>query len=146
MFLYDKDIERVMQAKKREVLHELEVAKKRILEELSEVDKVTLTRFYKMWSEFNEIITRLNMVDENVSQQVTDLRADFLKVLNSHLPEGYVESLVEEYVSTHSGGFASIGSVNTLNDKVETYNLTLTQRVERLEQTLADIERELSEI
>ena len=63
MFLYDKDMERVMQHKKREVIKELEDCKNRILKELSGVDKITLTRL-------REIIADYNRIDFNINEKI----------------------------------------------------------------------------
>lgn len=55
MLHYDKDMERAMQFKKREVLQELENAKLRILKELSGVDKLTLTRLREILVKYDTL-------------------------------------------------------------------------------------------
>lgn len=69
MFWYDKDMERVMQHKKREILKELEDTKNRILKELSGVDKITLTRL-------REIIADYNKIDFNINNKINSVRAE----------------------------------------------------------------------
>lgn len=63
MFWYDKDQERVMQHKKREIIRELEETKNRILKELSGVDKVTLTRL-------REVLADYNRIDHNINEKI----------------------------------------------------------------------------
>lgn len=55
MFYLDKDMERVMQKKKRDVINELEAYKNKILQELSGVDKITLTRLRQILADYNSI-------------------------------------------------------------------------------------------
>ena len=62
MFLYDKDIERVMQAKKREIIGELHEEKIRILKELSGVDKLTLTKLRELIADNKRIENNLDVI------------------------------------------------------------------------------------
>ena len=55
MMYLDKDMERVMQKKKRDIINELEAYKNKILWELSGVDKVTLTRLRQIMADYNSI-------------------------------------------------------------------------------------------
>lgn len=55
MFRYDKDIERVMQKKKRDIINELTAYGNKILQELSGVDKQTLTRLRQVLNDYNSI-------------------------------------------------------------------------------------------
>ena len=55
MLYYDKDPDRMMQEKKREILQEMEHEKIRILKELSGVDKYTLTRLREIIANFEEM-------------------------------------------------------------------------------------------
>ena len=70
MFVYDKDMERVMQAKKREILCEMEQTKERILRELSGVDKMTMTRLRQVLDDYNKIeymiTTKINAIEQRV--------------------------------------------------------------------------------
>lgn len=92
MFWYDKDQERVMQHKKREVIRELEETKNRILKELSGVDKVTLTRLREVLADYNRIDHAINekiknfMSNGNVilegAEEVAELFTEEIKKLN----------------------------------------------------------------
>lgn len=55
MFRYDKDIERIMQKKKRDIINELTAYGNKILQELSGVDKQTLTRLRQVLNDYNNI-------------------------------------------------------------------------------------------
>lgn len=65
------DMERAMQAKKREILQELEEAKLRILKELSGCDKITLTRLRQVLDDYNKIVHAITEKINAIEQKVT---------------------------------------------------------------------------
>ena len=67
MFWYDKDPHRMMEHKKREIIEELHNEKIKILQELSGVDKITLTRLRELLSDYNRIEHNLNVQYEKIN-------------------------------------------------------------------------------
>lgn len=84
MFRYDKDMERVMQAKKFEILKELEDCKLRILKELSGVDKVTLTRLRELLADYNkiehQITTRITNIETKVNSNLITIEEGLTEI------------------------------------------------------------------
>ena len=134
-FLYDpRDMERVMQAKKREILKELEDAKCRILKELSGVDKITLTRLREILADYNriefQITQRIDLIEKSMSVTVTEK----INELNATLEE--TKKLVEELESISNFENVLIettekvntleGEVNATKESVDTINERMT--------------------
>ena len=89
MFVFDKDMERVMLAKKKEVLQELEKAKKRILHELYCVKRSVHTDFCEMLADYNRAQQDFQKLADDlkmdVSTTVNDLREQFSVAINEHI-------------------------------------------------------------
>lgn len=118
MFHYDKDMERVMQAKKREILAELEKAKCRILKELSGVDKTTLTRL-------REIIADYNRIDFNLNERLNNHEARF----NEFIENGEVfivngENVIKRFEN-------EIAQLDAIEKQLEDLNNEITLRFEK---------------
>lgn len=78
MFIYDKDVFRAVEAKKREILCEMEREKNRIIKELSGVDHETMTRMRQLLADYNDIDYR-NTVKFNNMVAEHNLLKDELK-------------------------------------------------------------------
>ena len=141
MFIYDKDIERVMQEKKREILQEMEDAKLRILQELSGVDKLTLTRlreiianhdriehsiedkFKYLRESFAELVENGNLTLDTLEAELSTLHTlsdnvkDRLSPENHHNSEGFISKIID-VVKTYSDNFESFvyGNAKTAYD------------------------------
>lgn len=79
MMYLDKDMERVMQKKKRDVINELEAYKIKVLTEMSGVDKLTLTRL-------RELLNKYDDIKANIDNSTNDFNESTLK-LNAKLEE-----------------------------------------------------------
>lgn len=112
MFVYDKDMERVMQAKKREILAELEKTKCRLLKELSGVDKVTLTRL-------REIIADYNRIDFNLNERLNAHEERF----NKFIQDGDVFIVDGQNVITQFQN--EIARLDEINNEIENLNNAL---------------------
>lgn len=120
MFRYDKDMERVMQAKKFEILKELEDCKLRILKELSGVDKVTLTRLRELLADYN-----------NIEYQITTRITNIETKVNSNLitiEEGLTEinDIKEEFTTAFTDVEDMKKSVEEFNTKLSTMERDVT--------------------
>lgn len=97
MFFYDKDMERVMQKKKREVLQELEREKNRIIKELSGVDKTTMTRLRQILADYNQIEFMLNKRFEEIEKIIANAEIDTSSANdNSQTAMEYASSTIEK--------------------------------------------------
>lgn len=74
MMYLDKDMERVMQKKKREVINELEAYKNKMLQEMSGVDKITLTRLRHILDDYNRIDAELKKYGDSLGPLVIETR------------------------------------------------------------------------
>lgn len=72
MFRYDKDMERVMLEKKKEVLREMETAKERILRELYCLKRTVHTDFCGMIAEYNRINCSIQKTFEDCKKSLKD--------------------------------------------------------------------------
>lgn len=75
MFRYDKDMERVMQKKKRDIINELTAYGNKLLQELSGVDKQTLTRLRQILDDYNRIEIELEAYGESLKPLINDVKA-----------------------------------------------------------------------
>lgn len=90
MFWFDKDMERVMQAKKREIMRELEDAKLRILKELSGVDKLTLLRLREIITDYDRMTHDFEVNAGKYKTLFESLKAEVeykVKILNKSVLE-----------------------------------------------------------
>lgn len=85
MFIYDKDMERVMLAKKKEVLAELETAKKRILKELYCVKRGVHTDMCGMIADYNRIKHDIDKTLEDVTASAKATLDDLRNILADDL-------------------------------------------------------------
>lgn len=153
MFRYDKDMERVMQAKKFEILKELEDCKLRILKELSGVDKATLTKLRSVIADYNNIdyliTTKINNIEMKVNSNVltvteglerieeirTELLEELLKIENL---EGFEElnervSSLETTQQNINSGFEQFNTkINQSRIDIDTLNLSTKTLSDRL--------------
>ncbi len=86
MFYYDKDPDRMMNAKKREIIEELHAEKARILQELSGVDKITLTRL-------RELITNYSRIERDLNTQYNKINS--IIESNSNALERFADALTK---------------------------------------------------
>ena len=116
MFIYDKDIERVMLAKKKEVLCEIEAAKARVLKELYCIKRGVHTDMCEMLADYNRI-------DFTLKKTVKDCKAQ-------------IEATVKEFQTIIA---------NTFNEYNAKINLRITH-LENLEsQVVAELNAKLAE-
>lgn len=98
MFRYDKDMERVMQAKKREIVNELEELKLRIMNELSGVDKITLTKLRQIMDDYNHIdyniTTKINAIQTEIDTFIKSSDDDYNNMVDTF---NGLKSELEEY-------------------------------------------------
>lgn len=106
MFLIDKDAERLMQKKKREILTELEEAKIRILQELSGVDKITLTRLRSLIAKYDDIEFNVNNKVENMETLVESIKNQATKTAFVSLSDSLTTSVIQSLINS--------GRINTL--------------------------------
>lgn len=74
MMYLDKDMERVMQKKKRDIINELEAYKNKILREMSGVDKLTLTRLRQIINDYNKIEIELEKYGDDLAPLVRETK------------------------------------------------------------------------
>lgn len=81
MFIYDKDMERVMLAKKKEVLSEIEAAKARVLKELYCVKRGVHTDMCEMLADYNRIDFMLKKTVKDCKKQIEDTVKEFQVII-----------------------------------------------------------------
>lgn len=110
MMLNDKDIFRVIEAKKREILDTLEEVKRKSLKELSNVNKETMSRMRQLLADFNRLDFALSEKYEKMCEENERFRESIIKLLT----EG------NEPFSNSTANLYASGSVSN------TYNYTPT--------------------
>lgn len=123
------DMERAMQAKKREILQELTDAKLRILKELSCVDKTTLTRLRQILDDYNRIEYAITQKINIIEQKVTEA-CEQMNDTNVNLEDNLVK--IEEYMQ-------NFDELKTMVDEVDTAVNNLSSTVNDVAQHKTDI-------
>lgn len=118
MFWFDKDMERVMLAKKKEVLAQIEDAKKRVLKELYCVKREVHTDFCEMLADYNRI-------DFALKKLVADLKQEVKECVDS-----YKNILAEQIVSFNQ----------QIDTKINVFEQYVTESIATLENALAELE------
>lgn len=101
MFLFDKDMERVMLAKKKEVLNEIEDAKKRVLHELYCIKESVHTDLCAMLADYNRIQFELQKLSDDLKKQMEDTSNNLTLIVAARLDDlkeleqGFNEALLE---------------------------------------------------
>lgn len=87
MFIYDKDMERVMMAKKKEVLQEIETAKLRVLKELYCIKRGIHTDMCEMLADYNRIDFNLKKAIKDAETKLETTVKEFQKIIADALEE-----------------------------------------------------------
>lgn len=87
MFIYDKDMERVMMAKKKEVLQEIETAKLRVLKELYCIKRGIHTDMCEMLADYNRIDFNLKKAIKDAETKLETTVKKFQKIIADALEE-----------------------------------------------------------
>lgn len=122
MFNYDKDMERLMLAKKKEVLQEFETAKKRILRELYCLKRSVHTDMCEMLADHNRINYQLkqivdeakieiNKIVDNYNMIFNEAFESFNNTINTKMAE--LESLKDSLSSTVADAISELESMET---------------------------------
>lgn len=137
MMYLDKDMERVMQKKKRDVINELEAYKNKILQELSGVDKLTLTRLRQILADYNHIKAsidsstekfnsvsatldeKLSRFDEEIQKKLSDVQIEFDSIIGSVGELAGLENVKILYADKYCGDDGNIDSVLELAESGE---------------------------
>lgn len=126
MFLYDKDMERVMLAKKKEVVAEIEAHKKRVLEELLCVKRSVHTDFCGLLADYNRISVMLK-------DRITEMNAEIDTAINSF--RDYMSDHYREHSETLTR-FETIVSGKVA--ELEEMQVTVNSCIEQLEELLSN--------
>ena len=105
MFIYDKDMERVMQAKKREIIKELHDEKIRILQELSGVDKLTLTKLREAIADNKRVENNLDTIfnkHNSIINSSGELLEKYEKELEKLIDEAPFDDLKKAMTDFHN--------------------------------------------
>lgn len=118
MFWFDKDMERVMLAKKKEVLAQIEDAKKRVLKEMYCVKREVHTDFCEMLADYNRIDFALKKLVADLKQEVKDC------------VDSYKNILAEQIVSFNQ----------QIDTKINVFEQYVIESIATLENALAELE------
>ena len=113
MFRYDKDMERVMMEKKKEILLEMEDVKKRILEELHCVNRSGHESVCKLIAGYNRLQTVLEKSVSDMQKTIEEKSAYFSTIIG----ETY-----NTYVSQHDELITEIRENSTPKKGVDYWN------------------------
>lgn len=152
MFVFDKDMERVMLAKKKEVLAQIEDAKKRVLEELYCVKREVHTDFCEMLADYNRIDFTLKKLVADLKQEVKECVDSYKNILAEQIVSfnqqidtkiNMFEQYVIESIATLENALAELETMQTtVNNAIVRLNELLSNSVthEELEQAIANID------
>lgn len=122
MLRYDKDRERVMQAKKREVVAELEAQKQDAIKEMYEVLEIIMSKMQGLLADYNHIRLTIDERFEAVLKGSEDAIEETNEKVNEHLIR--IENEANEK-------FANVDI--TLNEKISSFTSTINGKIEELE-------------
>lgn len=152
MFIFDKDMERIMVAKKKELLAQIEEAKKRVLEELYCVKREVHTDFCEMLADYNRIDFTLKKLVADLKQEVKDCVDTYKNILAEQIVNfnqqidtkiNVFEQYVIESIATLENALTELETMqNTVNNAIVRLNELLSNSVtrEELEQAIANID------
>lgn len=133
MFAFDKDMERLMLAKKKEVLQQIEAAKKRVLEELYCVKRSVHTDLCEMLADYNriqfaldELVAEIRREAKSTVDTYKDILAEQLTHYNQQI-DGKV-NLFEQFVVT------SVDTIEAALAELETMHTTVADLLARVEE------------
>ncbi len=95
MFFYDKDMERMMQLKKQEIMREMETAKKRILEELNCVKRSVHTDFCDLLADYNRIDFQMKKLLATFKEELAKLTTGYSDLISLKFAE-YNDMVVDK--------------------------------------------------
>lgn len=157
MFFYDKDMERMMQLKKQEIMREMEKAKKRILEELNCVKRSVHTDFCNLLADYNRIDFQMKQLLKDYETEIKKVTAGYSDLIALKFAEyndmvvDKVEQLeilereIELYFSTKQAELEAMrAEIQQLIELAEQYNQAIQNGATKEE--LANLRTELVEM
>ena len=139
MFLFDKDMERIMLAKKKELLAQIEDAKERVLKELYCVKRSVHTDLCEMLADYNRIDFNLKKTVADLKQEVKSFTDSYKEILASAI-NGFNTQLdmkYQEFSTTISG---MLSDANSAIATLEIMQETVEGLIARVEQYGQDVE------
>lgn len=137
MFLYDKDMERVMLAKKKEVLNEIEAAKKRVLEELYCLKRSAHSDLCNVQADYNRIVTMLADTANTVKKEVATYVANYQKMIAETF-NSYNSTIDNKLLELEAFENSMVVEVQNKLAELEAIQTTVTELTERAEQIISD--------
>lgn len=122
MFIYDKDMERVMMAKKKEVLQEIETAKLRVLKELYCIKRGIHTDMCEMLADYNRIDFNLKKAIKDAETKLETTVKEFQKIIADALEEHNrtIETKLNELSALQSSVISEVNAALSDLDAMKT--------------------------
>ena len=137
MFWFDKDMERVMLAKKKEVLQEIETAKKRVLEELYCLKRSAHSDLCSLQADYNRMALTL-------TNTVNEIRAELKCITDEY--KSMIATTFNQYTTTIENKLLALETfenevIKEVNDKLselDTMKAQVEALIAEMEQIVAD--------
>lgn len=127
MFFYDKDMERMMQLKKQEIMREMEKAKSRILKELNCVKRSVNT-------DFRDLLADYNRIDFQMKQLIAHFKTEIEKVT-----AGYSELITLKFAEYNDMVVDKVEQLEILEREIELFFNTKTAELEAIQTTVQNL-------
>ena len=137
MFRYDKDMERVMLEKKKEVLTEIETAKLRVLKELYCLKRSVHTDFCEMLADYNRIDFTLKKLVKDLKAEIKATTDEFRVLMGDTFNE-YTTRIENKFTALETFEQEVIQEVNDKLSELETMSAQVEALIAEMEQIVAD--------
>ena len=145
MFIIDKDMERVMLAKKKEVLHEIETAKKRVLKELYCLKRSIHTDMCEMIADYNRIQFNINKLTEDCKVEVKSAIDRYLTILADTIEQYNIDINAKlEFLNQREKEITE--EVNSKLSELEDLNNTVKEATDKLNELIESTRTTIDEL